>query len=104
MIDPHKFLYIISIVFFKFLKTVFISRIRLPLFLILCSLFFAYEIKIRWRMFLSVDSIAFVHLRISHAQLSLPFFVPFFDQTPENANTNDALEVVCTLTLKSVLG
>jgi len=55
-------------------------------------------------LFMSVDSIAFVRLQRSHAQLSLPSFVPFFDQTPENAKTKGALEAVCTPTLKSVLG
>jgi len=55
-------------------------------------------------MFLSIDSIAFVRLRRSHAQLSLSSFVPFFDQTPENAKTKGALEVVFTPKLNSVLG
>ena len=55
-------------------------------------------------LFLLVESIAFVRLRRSHAQLSLPSFVPFFDQTSENAKTKGALETVWTSTLKSVLG
>jgi len=38
-------------------------------------------------MFLPVDSIAFVRLQRSHAQFSLPLFVPFFDQTLEPAKT-----------------
>jgi len=54
-------------------------------------------------MFLSVDSIAFVRLRRLHAQLSLPSFVPFFDQTSKHAKTKGTLEVVCTPMLKSVL-
>ena len=53
-------------------------------------------------MFLLVDLIAFVHLRRSHAQLSLLSFVPFFDETAENEKIKGALEVVCTPTLKSV--
>jgi len=55
-------------------------------------------------MFLPVDLIAFIRLRQSHAQLSMPSFVPFFDQTPENAKTKGTLEVVCTSTLKLVEG
>ena len=55
-------------------------------------------------MFLSVDSIAFVRLRRSHAQFSLPSFVISSDQTPEYAKTKVVLEVVSTPTLKSVLG
>ena len=53
-------------------------------------------------MFLPVDSIAFIRLRRSHAQVTLLSFVPFFDQTPEITRTKGALEVVCTPKLKSV--
>jgi len=55
-------------------------------------------------MFLPIDSIAFVRLRRSHVQFSLPSFVLSCDQTPKIAKTKGTLEVVCTLTLKSVLG
>jgi len=47
-------------------------------------------------MFLPVNPIIFVRLQRSHAQLSLLSFVPFLDQTPENAQTKGALEAVCT--------
>jgi len=55
-------------------------------------------------VFLPVVSIAFVCLRQSHVQFSLPSFVLSSDQTPENTKTKGTLEVVCTTTLKSLLG
>jgi len=55
-------------------------------------------------MFMSVDSIAFVRPRRSQTQFFVPSFVLSCDQTPEIAKTKGALEVVCTLTLKSILG
>ena len=55
-------------------------------------------------MFLSVDSIAFVRLTILPCLILCAFVRAFLNPTPEITKTKGALEAVCTLMLKSILG
>ena len=55
-------------------------------------------------MFLSVDSIAFVRLTMLPHLILCGFVRASLDLTPEITKTKGALEVVCTPTLKSILG